>query len=335
MIKKPLFSLIVPVYNRTEEINDLLESILNANSSQKIDFEIVIVEDGSVHTCENVIKKYAQKLRIKYLKKENTGPGDSRNYGMKKAIAEYFIFLDSDVELHPDYLTVVRDFLKGDSVDCFGGADGAKSNFTPLQKAVDYSMTSFFTTGGIRGKKSKNFQPRSFNMGLSKKAFLASGGFGKIHPGEDPDLVLRLWKMGFKTAFVPRAKVFHKRRISWKLFYRQMYKFGQTRAILNEWHPEYKRLIFWLPSAFFWGLFFTVVTVFFRWCLPLYFYGVYAIFILTDATIKTKNIKVGLMAVIAVFVQFTGYGSGFLNAFLKIKYRPKTDEKKIFPELFF
>ena len=294
------------------------------------------MEDGSTFTCEKITSKYEEKLSIQYLKKQNSGPGDSRNYGIKNARADYFIILDSDVELAGDYLEVVTSFLNGKRIDCFGGIDTAKKTFTPLQKAVDYSMTSFWTTGGIRGgKKTKKFQPRSFNMGLSKKAFLASGGFGKIHPGEDPDLVLRLWKMGFKTTCLPKAKVFHKRRINWQLFYKQVYKFGQTRSILNKWHPEEKCLVFWLPSLFLWGLILAGVGLIFKRYELIFLYGIYSGFIFIDALFKHQNTRVGFLSIIAVFIQFIGYGWGFLKGYCKLKWYSKTDEKKLFPKLFF
>ena len=248
-----LFSLIIPVYNRPDEIEELLESLVLTQFEK--DFEIVIVEDGSTNPCEHIIQKFKSKLAISYYFKENSGPGDSRNYGMRKAKGDYFIILDSDCILPKEYLTVVSQSLQNHYVDCFGGPDKALSTFSNIQKAINFSMTSFLTTGGIRGGSEKvdKFQPRSFNMGLSKNAFEISKGFGNIHPGEDPDLSIRLWELGLQTKLIKEAYVYHKRRIDWNKFYIQVNKFGKARPILNHWYPEYKKITFWFPTLFFLG----------------------------------------------------------------------------------
>ena len=248
------YSFIIPVYNRPDELDELLKSL--AEQTYTADFEVVVIEDGSTISSESICQQYQSSLSITYLAKPNTGPGDSRNYGMRCAKYDYFLILDSDCLLPPHYLEAVDDYLQAHYVDCFGGADTADEHFTKVQKAINYTMTSFFTTGGIRGSARgvQRFEPRSFNMGLSRAAFEATGGFGKIHPGEDPDLVIRLWGKGFETAFIPEAFVFHKRRISWQKFQKQVSKFGQTRAILNHWHPHTRKITFWLPTCFALGL---------------------------------------------------------------------------------
>jgi glycosyltransferase involved in cell wall biosynthesis len=184
-------SLIIPVYNRPDEVDELLESLTKQNYTQE--YEVVIVEDGSTIDCKSVVEKYPS-LNISYFYKPNSGPGDSRNFGMRNAKGDYFIILDSDCILPSDYLSQVQKSLEADYVDCFGGVDDADASFTDIQKAINFAMTSVLTTGGIRGASEKlsKFQPRSFNMGISKKAFEASNGFGNIHPGEDPDLTIRL-----------------------------------------------------------------------------------------------------------------------------------------------
>ena len=244
------YSLIVPVYNRPEEVKELLESIVEQTYTG--DFETLIIEDGSSISSQEIVDTFADKTKIVYLYKENSGPGDSRNYGMQRASGDYFIILDSDCLLPPHYLESVDDFLSQHYVDCFGGPDAATDQFTDIQKAINYAMTSFLTTGGIRGSKRSmgKFEPRSFNMGLSRKAFEVTKGFGRIHPGEDPDLSIRLWKAGLQTAFVEEAFVYHKRRISWYKYYVQVNKFGQTRAILNRWHKQSRKLVHWLPTLF-------------------------------------------------------------------------------------
>ncbi|MGB1309163.1 MAG: glycosyltransferase, partial [Oceanihabitans sp.] len=197
------FSFIIPVYNRPEEIDELLNSFTKLTA--KLAYEIVIIEDGSIVKAKEIVNKYSEKLNISYYFKKNSGPGDSRNFGMQKATGNYFIILDSDCVLPKQYLTEVIKSLDNEYVDCFGGPDAAHSSFTSLQKAINFSMTSVITTGGIRGNKNSvdRFQPRSFNMGISKAAFLKTKGFGAIHPGEDPDLSIRLWGLGYKTKLIP------------------------------------------------------------------------------------------------------------------------------------
>src|SRR5690606_5718482 len=201
------FSFIIPVYNRPDEINELLQTLTKQTYTS--DFEVVVIEDGSTINCQSVVDEYINKLNISYYFKTNSGPGDSRNYGMRVAKGDYFIILDSDCLIPENYLVEVNTYLNNSFVDCFGGPDAAHESFSDVQKAINQTMTSVLTTGGIRGASEKlgKFQPRSFNMGISKEAFEASGGFGKIHPGEDPDLSIRLWKMNFKTALIPNAYV--------------------------------------------------------------------------------------------------------------------------------
>jgi len=329
-----IYSFIIPVYNRPEEVKELLESFIHLDFNK--DFEIVIIEDGSTETSEYVVKEFSEKLSISYLFKENSGPGDSRNYGMKRAKGNYFIILDSDCILPSHYLSTVDSFLDHQFFHCFGGADAAHKSFTPLQKAINYTMTSFFTTGGIRGseKSVNNFEPRSFNMGISKKAFEQTGGFSRIHPGEDPDLSQRILKNGFQTTFLPNAFVYHKRRISWKKFHLQVKKFGLVRPILNKWHPSAAKITFWFPTFFVGFVVFSfLISIFLSpWLLtPLL---AYSILILIDSSIKNKSIYIGILSVMAVFVQFFGYGIAFLKSSFLINFLKK-DPQKQFPFLFF
>ncbi|GGB68372.1 glycosyl transferase family 2 [Flavobacterium suaedae] len=330
-----LFSLIIPVYNRPDEIEELLESLTKQTYTDR--YEVVIIEDGSSIACTDVVDKFEGKLFISYYYKENSGPGDSRNYGMKKAKGEYFIILDSDCIIPENYLTNVAKSLSKNYVDCFGGPDAALDSFSDIQKAINFTMTSFLTTGGIRGKSEKieKFQPRSFNMGISKKAFEASGGFGNIHPGEDPDLSIRLWRLGYATKLFPDCKVYHKRRIDWEKFYKQVNKFGKARPILDLWHPQYKKVTFLFPTLFILGLAFSVLLLLFgNIAVLLYLYFLYFVLLFIASTIQNKSLKIGGYSLIAVFIQFYGYGVGYLKSFINVHLLSKKPEVA-FPELFF
>ncbi|MFK7000469.1 glycosyltransferase [Flavobacterium oreochromis] len=329
------FSFVIPVYNRPDEIDELLESLMKQTYNKP--FEVIIVEDGSTVPCEHIVDKYRSKLNLTYYLKYNSGPGDSRNFGMQYAKGDYYIILDSDCILPSQYLSEVEKSLTEKYVDCFGGPDDMLASFTPIQKAINFAMTSVLTTGGVRGASEKigKFQPRSFNMGISSKAFEASKGFSNIHPGEDPDLSIRLWKMGFETKLIPNAFVYHKRRIDWEKFYVQVNKFGKVRPILNKWYPEYAKPTFFLPSLFVLGFFLGILLSFlflFDWLLKLYF--LYTIVIMLVSTYKNKNIKVGVYSIIAVWRQFFGYGMGFIESYYKINILKKSPEEA-FPELFF
>ncbi len=329
-----MFSLIIPVYNRPEELDELLESLTQQEYMDN--FEVVIVEDGSALRSDDVVRKYAGKLHLSYSFKENSGPGDSRNYGMKKAKGDYFIIFDSDCIIPKTYLSEVSNALELNYVDCFGGPDAALDSFSDIQKAINFAMTSFLTTGGIRGGSEKidKFQPRSFNMGLSRKAFEASNGFGNIHPGEDPDLSIRLWNLGFETKLFPKAYVYHKRRIDWGKFTMQVNKFGKARPILNSWYPQYNKITFFFPSIFIIGLLFAVVLLIFNYDLFLQLYFVYFLLIFIVSTYKNKSFKVGFLSIKAVWKQFYGYGTGFIESFVKIIILNQKPQEA-FPELFF
>jgi glycosyltransferase involved in cell wall biosynthesis len=328
------YSFIIPVFNRPEEIRELLQSMLQLNFEAP--FEVVIIEDGSTVSSEEVVSEFKDQLQINYYFKQNSGPGSSRNYGMARAKGNYFLILDSDVLLPSDYLQQVDLFLKNSYCDCFGGPDAAHESFSDLQKAIDYSMTSVLTTGGIRGKKSSvnKFQPRSFNMGISKEAFQKTGGFGRIHPGEDPDLSLRLIIAKFSTCLIPEAKVFHKRRIDWTKFYIQVKKFGLVRPVLNKWHPNSAKITYWFPSFFIVGLGLAFILAIFGVNMFLGIYILYFGIIGIDAAVRNRSMKIGILAVPAVFIQFLGYGYGFLKSFWQIQVLNKNEEE-VFPQLFF
>ena len=328
------FSIVVPVYNRPEEVNELLQSLEEQEFTD--DFEVVIVEDGSSERSDAVVDRFKKNLNVSYYFKPNSGPGDSRNFGMQKAKGNYFIILDSDCILPPQYLVEVEKELNANFVHCFGGPDAAHASFTIVQKAINYVMTSVFTTGGIRGGKKSvgKFQPRSFNMGISKTAFEKVGGFGRIHPGEDPDLTFRIWKAGFDSRLFPKAFVYHKRRIDWNKFYIQVNKFGSVRPILNQWHPGTAKMTYWFPSFFMLGLIVSIVLLIAKIYLPLLLYGVYFALLFASAAVQNKNLVVAFYAVFAALTQFTGYGLGFLKSTILLNFSKKEPEE-LFPKLFF
>ena len=328
------FSFIIPVYNRPDETLELLQSFEALKTTTA--FEIVIVEDGSTIPSKDIVSQFNSKLDISYYFKENSGPGDSRNYGMRRAKGNYFIILDSDCILPNNYLDEVEISLKSNYVDCFGGPDAAHQSFSDLQKAINFSMTSFITTGGIRGNRNSvnTFQPRSFNMGISKEAFEKSGGFGRIHPGEDPDLSIRLWNLGYKTKLISRAFVYHKRRISWQKFYKQVNKFGLVRPILSVWHPSTKKVTYWFPTLFCLGLIVSLVLLLFKIKLFFALYVLYYAIAFLTALWQSKKLKVAFFALVALTVQFFGYGFGFLKSTIAIGVLKK-DPIIHFPNLFF
>ncbi|MEM6642295.1 MAG: glycosyltransferase [Bacteroidota bacterium] len=320
----PKYSIVVPVYNRPQEISELLYSI---KSQHFDDFEIIVVEDGSINTCESVIKDHASTFKsLKYVRIENSGPGGARNFGARHAAGEWLIFLDSDTLVPAQYLLEVDEFIIENPIDAFGGGDRDRVDFLPIQKAISYAMTSFLTTGGIRGssRSLEKFKPRSFNMGLLKTVFEKVGGFSDMRYGEDIDLSLRLEKGSFRTAFVPKAYVYHKRRTTFAAFFRQIRHSGEARIALSKKHKGSLKLVHMFPVIFLLGflasLFFTflgsaVLSLLGFWGLVLY--GLYFFSILLFSTIKHWSLRVGFLAMIASIVQLSAYGLGFLSMTIK------------------
>ncbi|WP_288740402.1 glycosyltransferase [uncultured Coprobacter sp.] len=326
----PYFSVIIPVYNRPDEVRDLLESLSNQTSH---DFEILLVEDGSTLPCRSVANDYSEKLDVHYYYKENEGRSIARNYGMEKASGEYFIFFDSDCVIPESYFEIVRKELERNYADCFGGPDKAHESFSDIQKAINYSMTSFLTTGGIRGGKMllEKFTPRTFNMGFSRKVFESVGGFREMF-SEDIDMSTRIRQAGFSIRLIRPAYVYHKRRTSLKLFCRQIYIFGMSRISLYLLYPDTLKIVHLLPAAFVLGSLAMIIASFF-WpyaILPLLFY-LLAIF--GVSLFSNKNLKIAALSVITSVIQLGGYGIGFMKAFfLKIllgRGRDETEEIRL------
>jgi len=347
------YSIIVPVFNRPDEVDELLSSLLNQTFT---DFEVLIVEDGSQKPCDEVCNKYADRLDLHYFMKPNSGPGQSRNYGAERAKGEYLLILDSDVVLPKGYLNAIEEELKRDPADAFGGPDAAHESFTDTQKAISYSMTSFFTTGGIRGGKKKldKFYPRSFNMGIRRDVYMELEGFSKMRFGEDIDFSIRIFKAGKRCRLFPEAWVWHKRRTDFRKFYRQVYNSGIARINLYKKYPESLKLVHLLPMVFTLGVIFLVLLL----CIGLFFsfapslssaskaIGIflcicaiipvllYSLLILLDSTLQNKSIKIGFLSIRAAFVQLMGYGFGFLEAWWKRCVKGK-DEFAAFEKNFY
>lgn len=338
------YSIIIPVYNRPDEADELLQSLTRQTVK---DFEVVIVEDGSPVPCKHVADKYASELDVKYFVKENGGPGPARNYGVERAQGEYVLILDSDCVIPEGYIAAVDAELKDSPCDAFGGPDAAHESFTPVQKAISYSMTSFFTTGGIRGGKKKGamdkFYPRSFNMGVKRSVYNELGGFSKMRFGEDIDFSYRIVEAGHPSRLFPEAWVWHKRRTDFRKFFKQVFNSGIARINLEKRHPGTMKLVHMLPTVFTVGVLFLMLI--FLCGLSMFilspclhdagFVGevgmsqavgvilcilslipiiLYSLLLLVDSTVKNKSLWVGILSVPAAFVQLMGYGLGFIKA---------------------
>ncbi|MFB2120006.1 glycosyltransferase [Parapedobacter sp. 2B3] len=306
-------SVIVPVFNRPTEVSDLLESLTGQTDST---FEVIIVEDGSTHRCEEVVTGFQSKLNIRYLYKENSGPGPARNAGSEAAAGDYLVFLDSDCVLPEHYIETVRRALALDDTDAFGGPDQARDDFKLLQRAINYSMTSFFATGGIRGGSEKldKFHPRSFNMGYSVSVFARTGGFSTMRFGEDIDMSIRIIGAGFKTRLIKEAYVYHRRRTNLWRFFKQVYNSGIARINLYKRHPHSLKVVHLAPAIFTIGVVLILVLSVFLSPYFLLLLIAHAVFILGDATVRNQSILIGPLAVVASYVQLLGYGIGFIHA---------------------
>lgn len=319
MSQSPKYSVIIPVYNRPQETDELLASL--EKQSYK-DFEIVLVEDGSTLTSEHIIEKYSATLSIRYFFKHNSGPGPSRNFGFAKAKGEYFVIFDSDCILPSHYFDAVENALKEFSLDAWGGPDRGHENFTPLQQAMGYTMSSMLTTGGIRGGKKRlgSFQPRSFNMGISRKVVDQTGGFKFDRFAEDIEFSIRMKKLGFNVGLIPDAYVFHKRRTSLSQFYHQVFSFGSGRVLVGKIHEGEVKLTHWFPSAFALGMIATPLIAFIDirlFVLAVSLYIIYFAAIALDSLRVTRSFYVAILSIPSAFIQMWGYGMGFLSEKLK------------------
>ena len=313
------FSIIIPLYNRPQEINELLATLTKQTYMQ---FEVLVIEDGSVNDAKNIVASYADKLDVKYFFKENAGQGFARNFGFEHAKGDYFVIFDSDCLIPADYLEIVRDYLFEHQLDAYGGPDAAHQTFTPVQKAISYAMTSPFTTGGIRGNKKHigQFHPRSFNMGVSREVWEKVGGFILTRLGEDIEYSIRIHENGFKIGLIPAAKVYHKRRTSFAQFYKQLHFFGRARINIYKHFPAELKLVHFFPAVAVIGMATTLLlnviypplAYIFNFLVLLYF-----LLIFFHAWQVNKSIKIAFLSVAASFIQLTAYGFGFIQDFVK------------------
>ena len=313
------FSVIIPLYNRPQEIDELLATLTKQTYTQ---FEVLVIEDGSVQDAKAVVDKYADQLDLRYFVKPNEGQGFTRNFGFKLAKGDYFVIFDSDCLIPADYLETVKDYLFEHQLDAYGGPDAAHESFTPIQKAISYAMTSPFTTGGIRGNKKHigQFHPRSFNMGVSREVWEQVGGFKLTRLGEDIEYSIRIHEAGFKIGLIPAAQVFHKRRTSFSQFYKQLHFFGRARINIYKHFPAELKLVHFFPAFFTLGLIFTLLlnlvymplayicNIIFLFYFGLLFFHAWSV---------NRSIKVAYLSVIAAFIQLTAYGLGFIQDFVK------------------
>lgn len=329
----PTISIIIAIFNRKDELFELLNSLSHQTDKN---FEVIIVDDGSKIALLPTVELFQELLDIQFFRKDNSGPGLSRNYGAKRAKNEWLIFVDSDVIVETDYIENIKKNIIENPCDAFGGADKAHRGFNLMQKAISYSMTSVFTTGGIRGSKKAvtKFQPRSFNMGVNKEKFLSIGGFSEMRIGEDPDLSMTFWENGYTTLFYDNIGVYHKRRTDFGKFSKQVYQFGCARPILNQRHPKYVKPTFWFPSLFLLGYLVGVIH-YFVWenGLILALYGLYTFLVFLHALIITKNISIAGMAIISTYIQMFSYGYGFLKSWFMLNILKQTPQEA-FPKHF-
>lgn len=314
-----VFSIIIPLYNRPQEIKELLDTLTRQTYKQ---FEVLVIEDGSVNDAEEIVKGFSDRLNLKYYKKANEGQGFTRNFGFERANGDYFVIFDSDCLIPEDYLQIVNDSLQASWLDAYGGPDDAHPSFTPVQKAISYSMTSPFTTGGIRGNKKGigQFHPRSFNMGISRQVWQKAGGFIITRSGEDIEYSIRIHSMGYKIGLIPDAKVYHKRRTDFLKFYKQLHFFGRARINVYKFFPGELKAVHFFPALFTLFVAFSLIANIF--ILPIaqlcdILLIIYVLLIFFHSWWKNRSLKVAFLSIIAAFTQLIAYGLGFMQDFWK------------------
>ena len=318
-MKSPVFSVIIPVYNRPQEVKELL---LSLSAQRYKDFEVLIVEDGSTIRCDDVVDRFREQLNVHYFFKPNSGPGPSRNFGYAHARGDYFVVFDSDCILPPTYFEAVQRKMKEETLDAWGGPDRASDEFTLVQRAMGYTMSSVLTTGGIRGGKKHVgwFQPRSFNMGISREVFEKTNGFRFDRFAEDIEFSIRMKQAGFRVVLISDAFVYHKRRTNFREFYKQVSNFGKGRALVGEVFPGEVKLAHWFPTLFITGFFLTLIVGWFNSMLSVLAIGCYVLYFVTifiHSWHLNRNLAVALLSVPAAILQLSGYGIGFLSQWIR------------------
>lgn len=313
------FSLIIPLYNRPQEIKELLETLVLQTYKT---FEVLVIEDGSVNDAEAIVNSFSDQLDVRYFKKPNEGQGFTRNFGFERAKGDYFIVFDSDCLIPHNYLEIVNNSLAANYLDAYGGPDGAHSSFTPTQKAISYAMTSPFTTGGIRGNKKAigQFHPRSFNMGISRQVWEKAGGFIITRLGEDIEYSIRIHSLGFKIGLIPDAVVYHKRRTNFLQFYKQLHFFGRARINIYKFFPKELKAVHFFPAVFTTGIILTLIFNLLSLKIAILaniLLAVYILLIFFHAWWKNKSVKIAFLSIIAAFTQLIAYGLGFMQDFWK------------------
>jgi glycosyltransferase involved in cell wall biosynthesis len=329
-----LFSVVVPTYGRPDEVTELLSSLENQELK---DFEVILGDGSPDDSLKTVADKYKDRLKLKHLHKKKLGISESRNWGVENAIGEIVVFFDSDCVIPPFYFKVVKEYLSANPLDAYGGPDRADQSFNSRQKAISYAMTSFFTTGGIRGKKKHvgNYQPRGFNMGIRRSVFNAIGGYSGLKVSEDIDLSMRLKKAGYRSGLIEGAYVYHKRRSTFYKFFRQVLSFGSGRIDLQLRHGDALKPVHMLPSAFVIflvsGLIISLfsIYIFKIWAALLLIYAS-AVFI--DSAVQNRSLKVGILSVYSTFIMLNGYGTGMIRALFS-RYLLRSGKESEKPEI--
>lgn len=330
----PKFALISPTFKRPDEVTEFLDSLRKLDYP-KDKFEIILGDGTPGDELRPLIYPYQKDLPLKIYYEEFLPVSNARNRAAELSTAQFFIFLDSDCIIPEGYLKAVEFFLDAHpQINLFGGPDAASEDFTDLQKAISFSMTSFLTTGGIRGGSSSvtTYHPRGFNMGISAELFNKVGGYDENFVcGEDVELSMRLIKAGAKSAFIEEAHVFHKRRTSIKQFRRQVFRFGAARPLLAKAHPGNLKITHLFPLAFtvyrhvsailFLLVFYFNLSVL---SLPFAMYVLYMVAVFFSA-LKKEGLSVALLAVQTTNTMNAGYGIGFLRNYLEVylKGNPK------------
>ena len=320
------FSVIIPVYNRPHELDELLNCLSHQIYKR---FEVIVIEDGSQISSKEVVHAYANQLDIHYFYKENAVQGYARNYAFERAKGDFFVILDSDALLEANYLEEVDKGIREKKIDLFGGPDKDHPSFTPIQKAISFSMTSLFTTGGIRGKEKNvggQFHPRSFNMGISRKVWEATQGFKITRMGEDIEFSIRCLSMGFNAALLPSAYIYHKRRTDFVQFYKQLHFFGRARINISRFFPKELKWVHFFPACYYLGILFVLLCLLVFPSIGKYLAGFVLLYwsaIILDAFIQTKSLKIAILGLIAANIQLIAYGQGFIEeAWKKITSKP-------------